>query len=203
MQPPSAPPRGGQAATAAPEKEDRKEEELQRSGGGKVGYQKEMGKERKGGGGGGASDDKLLECVRNSRLDLKLRVAYRHIFPESFIFSFLSPHCTLSCAARCKFIWCSRETAEEGKREEEEEGKVNKSLWRQLFPPSLSCLLGALSARLYFLFVYVLKLLSFPPRASSASGPVSPFGIRFHIRRTSKLIGTPPRRAVLIRFSHK
>lgn len=33
-------------------------------------------------------------------------------------------------------------------------GKVNKSLWRQLFPPSLSCLLLALSLLLCFLFVY-------------------------------------------------
>lgn len=26
--------------------------------------------------------DKLVKCVANSLLDLKLRVAYRHIFPE-------------------------------------------------------------------------------------------------------------------------
>lgn len=35
--------------------------------------------------------DKSVEYVSNSLLDLKLHVAYRHIFPEEFIFSFLSP----------------------------------------------------------------------------------------------------------------
>lgn len=65
----------------------------------------------------------------------------------------LSPLTTLSLSV-CEFIWQSR-----GQRR----GKVNKSLWRQLFPPSVSCLLLALSLLLCFLFVYAPRMLCSSP----------------------------------------
>lgn len=79
----------------------------------------------------------------------------------------LSPLTTLSLSV-CEFIWQSR-----GQRR----GKVNKSLWRQLFPPSVSCLLLALSLLLCFLFVYAPRMLCsspiLPPTPSYSTPPIS------------------------------
>lgn len=83
---------------------------------------------------------------------------------------------------------------EEGK---EEEVKVNKSLWRQLFPPSLSCLFWALSP-LLLLSIYLRKLLcfiAFP--ALLASFPVR---ASLSCNRTARLYLTAPYRGLLILF---
>lgn len=90
----------------------------------------------------------------------------------------------------CEFIWESR-----GQRRGGGRWKVNKSLWRQLFPPSVSCLLLALSLLLCFLFVYSLKLLcssAFPPPSSMfpVSDPLS------HIIGLQAYIYSSPQRPI-------
>lgn len=120
----------------------------------------------------------------------------------------LSPLTTLSLSV-CEFIWRSR-----GQRR----GKVNKSLWRQLFPPSVSCLLLALSLLLCFLFVYAPRMLcSSPilpptPPPSYSTPPLISAGfpvwdpLSYH--RTTSYTSPPDplpslQRSLLILFSHK